>query len=178
MKHYHLLPIENLEKIQQAVFKILPAEILQATTIVRLREYDQQLYDMPVLDRALADVGLKNCIVNFQLHVTEPNITIPIHCDRGFTYSFNIPITDCKDTFVSWFSTDTEPRVVTVRDDPKGLTYSRYDSDKCTLIERVEINSPYVINTQIPHCVENKSGQTRLMLLCRVYPEVQLSYME
>lgn len=178
MKLFHLLPIQNLSDIQKAVLNLLPKELLQLTTITRLRDYHPQLYEMPSLKLALTSLGLDSSIMNFQVHVTEPQVTIPIHCDRGFVYSFNIPISNCENTFVTWFSTDSEPRVVTVRDDPNGLTYSRYDTDKCTAIERVEINSPYVLNTQVPHCVENKNNYTRIMLLCRIYPDVRLSYME
>jgi hypothetical protein len=177
MKLFTRLPVKNLTEIQQEVLNILPEELFKLTTIIRLPEYDQQILDLPCIQKILGDFGFKPYILSVQLHVTAPNITIPTHCDNGFVYSFNIPIANCDKTYVSWFDTDGEPETLRVRDDPKGLTYNRFDPSKCTLIERVEINTPYILNVQVPHNVENLNDTTRLMLLCRLHQDISLPYM-
>ena len=177
MKLFNRLPVGNLSEIQREVLNILPENLYSQTTIIRLPEYDKQILALPCIQRVLGDFGFTPYVQSIQLHVTAPNVTIPIHCDNGFTYSFNIPIANCKKTYVNWFKTDTESELVRVRDDPAGLTYNRFNSDECTLIEHLEIDSPYIINTSVPHSVENPTKNTRLMLLCRLHQDIKLPYM-
>jgi hypothetical protein len=179
MKLFTRLPVKNLTEIQREVLNVLPEELFKVTTIIRLtEEYHQQILNLPCIQQTLGDFGFKPYILSLQLHVTKPNITIPTHCDNGFTFSFNIPIANCNNTYVSWFETDTEPETLRVRDDPIGLTYNRFTPDSCNLIERVEIDSPYVLNVQVPHNVENLNNTTRLMLLCRLHQDINLPYMK
>ena len=177
MKLFNRLPISNLTEIQREVLNILPDDLFSQTTIVRLPEYDEQILALPCIQRVLGDFGFAPYVKSVQLHVTGPNVTIPIHCDVGFTYSFNIPIANCDKTYVSWFETDTQPELTRVRDNPVGLTYERFDPDNCNQIERVEINTPYLLNVRVPHRVENTHNQTRLMLLCRLHQDIKLPYM-
>jgi len=178
MRLYQRLPTKHLQRIQQDVLNILPDDLFAQTTIIRLTEYDKHLLELPSIHQLLREFEFSQYVLSIQLHVTGPQVTIPIHCDNGFIYSFNIPIANCSNTYVSWYSTSAIPETVRVRDDPAGLTYERFKPTDCALLERVEIDGPYVINTSIPHNVENLTDNTRLMLLCRLHKDIKLAYME
>lgn len=82
---------------------------------------------------------------------------IPIHKDNAheFDYSLILPILNFQDTYTCFYTSNKDPETKYL---PNGLPYDSYNESSCTLIDRVEITSPTLLNVKTPHSVMIGNG--------------------
>lgn len=119
---------------------------------------------------------IKNCLQQINITLSDisgvaiiaidAGISIPIHIDEGnYTYSLNIPISGYHNTYTKFYKTNSLP---TTAGRETGRLYAKWITEECVEIDCFESNMPYLMNTSIPHSVENKSKRTRIFLLLRI----------
>lgn len=88
-------------------------------------------------------------------------------------YSFNLPIENCDNTFVNFYTSYREPEL---RFTKEGVPYYFIDKDACELVDRIEMTQPYIINVKEIHNVSNDNPTTRITVLIRL--TAQWNYLE
>lgn len=158
--------IENLEIIQKEVFKLFPKSALVSNNLFYIPDNLSLFLGIPELKSALDTLGWTEYVHAFGFYILHKTNASTLHTDTGDrTYSFNIPILNCKDTLVQFFKTDQLPTKVTPIN---RASYYSYDSSKCELVDSFEMNSPHVINTTYVHNVVNPNILPRITLLVRL----------
>jgi len=173
MTLYKKIKIKNLKQIQQDALSIFPKERYDSTSFFFLPDSAKTFLKFKSIRTMLDSYGLtsyvEKCCVGYS--AISPKIRIPIHKDSGgFTYSFNIPLTESKKSFVNFYETAVEPKLIIADNEKndKALHYYDYNINDCTVIDKLETSSPYVLDTQVPHDVYNGSDEFRIMLLLRI----------
>lgn len=119
---------------------------------------------------------IKNCLQLLNITLTDmlgvaiiaidAGMSIPVHIDEGnYTYSLNIPISGYHNTYTKFYKTNSIP---TTAGRDTGRLYAKWMIEECEEIDCFESTMPYLMNTSIPHSVENKSKLTRIFLLLRI----------
>ena len=167
MIRYKTVDIPNLIEIQEKVLEVISSTDITSTNLFYLKDLSFELLKIKPLKNLIDEHSLMDHICDYiALNVTAPHNEIPIHIDTGkFVYSFNIPITSCKNTYVNLYDSKIESKLKQL---PNGVYYQGYDTDDCELVEQVEVTTPYFLNTNLPHNIVNNSDDTRIMLLIRL----------
>jgi hypothetical protein len=168
MTYYKLVSVDNLSKIQEDALKVFPNYVKNKNSLFYIRDSVNILLSFKSIKTLVNNFGICDYLTEgIAFNITQPKVTIPIHCDSGtYTYSLNIPLTSCKNTYVSFYDTLAEKVFTSVEN--SRVTYYRCPENESTLIKSVEINSPYILNTQIPHNVRNDSNEVRITMLIRI----------
>ena len=160
MNLYRIVDLPNFEVIRKTIHDVLSTQQLSSTDGVYPFDADIDMHAwmqrIPLLVQDLKSVGLYEGWVATSLVLTYTKI--PIHKDHAveFDYSLNLPIINTKDTYTCFYESSEPPET---RRLPSGLPYDAYDESKCTLIDKVEILQPTLLNVKVPHGVtlDNKS---------------------
>ena len=100
----------------------------------------------------------------------RPNCTNIVHIDSGDrNYSINIPIRNCANTFINFYSTTVPPEYIP-EGERNGVYYNSHykiDPTHCTLTDSIETNDAYIIDISVPHNVVNQNTSFRMNLLIR-----------
>lgn len=115
------------------------------------------MQSIPALCYGLGMLGLYNCWVASAVILTYKEI--PIHKDNAheFDYSLILPILNVQDTYTCFYTSNKDPETKYL---PNGLPYDSYMESSCTLIDRVEITVPTLLNVKTPHSVMIGNGAT------------------
>lgn len=115
------------------------------------------MQSIPSLCYGVGMLGLYNYWVASAVVLTYKEI--PIHKDNAheFDYSLILPILNVQDTYTCFYNCSKDPET---RYLPNGLPYDSYAESSCTLIDRVEITSPILLNVKTPHGVTIGEGVT------------------
>ena len=168
---YKPVNIENLQEIQQEVLKLIPENLLNKTTLTYIENSKNIFLNIPVLSDFLKSKNMHWAVGNIAINITQGHDTGNYHLDSGpFKHSLNIPIIGCENTWINFFKVDGDYKVVTVENQGKTHHFFRYTEDQCELIYEAETIQPYLLGEKTPHRVINKSDQTRIMLLIRLFP--------
>ena len=165
--------MENLEIIQKKVFKLFPKSELTKNNLFYIPNNVELFLSIPELKEELYRLELTDHIVHFGFYVLQTTSNENPHIDSGdLVYSFNIPIYNCENTFVNFYTVNSQP---VERYLPNGVSYYWVDPKQCKLSDSLEMNQPYIINVKQAHCVVNKNPSPRITLLIRLKKEVDLS---
>ncbi len=163
------IPVDNLEEIQQAVLNVIPKEDLIYPRLYYPENNKEIFLSIEPLKKLLSNLGWLNYInkAGFALNIVNPNSETAIHIDSGdFLYSFNLPITNCKNSFVNFYklrnNIDLTSRVTPFS------SYHRAEKNDCQLIKCFKLSEPFVMNTKLIHGVTNQSNDQRVTLLIRL----------
>lgn len=168
---YKPVHIDNLAEIQQEVLKLIPENLLNQTTLTYIENNKEVFLGIPSLYDFLKSKTMHWSVGNIAINITQGQDAGNYHMDSGpFKYSLNIPIVGCENTWINFFKVDGDYKVVTVENKGKTHHFYRYTEDQCELIYEAETNQPYLLGVKTPHRVVNKSDQTRIMLLIRLFP--------
>jgi hypothetical protein len=168
---YKPVYIENLTEIQQEVLKSIPENLLNQTTLTYIENSKKIFLGIPVLYDFLKSKTMHWSVGDIAVNITQAKDAGNFHVDSGpYKHSLNIPIIGGENTWINFFKVDSDYKVVTVENQGKTHHFYRYTEDQCELIYEAETSSPYLLGVKTPHRVINKSDQTRIMLLIRLYP--------
>lgn len=168
---YKPVHIENLTEIQQEVLKSIPENLLDQTTLTYIENSKNIFLAIPILQDFLKSKNMYQSVGDIAINITQGKKSGSYHMDSGpYKHSLNIPIINCENTWINFFKVDSDYEVVTVENKGKTHHFFRYTEDQCELIHEVETTQPYLLGVKTPHKVINKSDQTRIMLLLRLWP--------
>lgn len=110
----------------------------------------------------LASLGL--VMSHGEMFYTPPNTQMPIHVDDGI-YGTN----RCKINWVfgadgsvmEWWRAKDETQPLNYQTTPIGTTYILFDTIECEKIHSAEIHGPTLVNSGVPHSVNNCTNQGR-----------------
>ena len=177
MKHYAPVNIENLKKIQEKVFNLFPKDLLDKTLLFYIPNNQELFLNIPELKTELDNLGWTPHIHSFGFYIIQKTEGTTIHIDSGNrTYSFNIPILNCKNTFVNFYSSSSKPILVT-NYPLNTVTYYRVEPSHCELTDTFEMITPHVINVKKEHNVTNNNLAPRITLLVRLKDTLSLDYL-
>lgn len=108
------------------------------------------MQSIPLLVEDLKSVNLYKYWVASSLVLTYDRIVIHRDHAAEFDYSLNLPIMNTEDTYTCFYSSSVEPQT---RYLPNGLPYDAYDENTCSIIDKVELVEPTLLNVKIPHGV-------------------------
>lgn len=167
---------EYIQDIQKEVISLLPNDFMKETTlryITGFKDTNNKILGLLSIQKLLISLNLNTeHIISCSFTICKPNENIPIHVDKGpYTLSINIPILNSKKTFVHFYESKEPPNEISIT-----TPYLSFKEDSCNLLETVETDSPYIINTKIIHKVVNDTKNDRLMLLMRLNPNIEFSH--
>jgi hypothetical protein len=175
MKYYSPIHIDNLSTIQKKVFELFPKNQLDKDNLFYLPNNIELFLNIPELKIELDKLGWTEYVHAFALYLVTKTNGSTIHTDTGNrNYSFNIPIINCNNTFVNYYTTTSNPIRKTM---PNNVDYYYYDPAYCNLIDSFEMNSPHIINVLQLHNVTNYNSEPRITLLIRLKNELSLDHL-
>lgn len=175
MKYYHSVPIENLSIIQAKVFKLFPLDRINKTTLFYLPNNVELFLSIPELKEELDKLGWTEYVDSFAFYCVQKTKGSTLHTDTGDRlYSFNIPIMNCRDTQVNFYTSESEPETQL---HGEGVDYNRYNPDTCTLVDSLEMIMPHVIKVKEVHNIVNNNYGPRITLLVRLNSDLNLDHL-
>ena len=173
---YRPVQIDNLDIIQKEVMELIPSHLLDKTTLTYIENNKKIFLGIPALYEFLASKKLLFSVGSIAVNVTTGQGKGNHHVDSGpWQYSLNIPILNCENTWINFFKVDSDYKIKTVENKGQTHHFYGYTEDQCELIYEAETIEPYLLGVKTPHRVVNKSDDTRVMLLIRLYPGAPLS---
>jgi len=164
--------IENLSQIQDAILKMIDVPDYQGATLFYPSDNKKLVAEVDSLTQYLSNVDLISDILGVAVIIVNPDTRIPIHKDTGdYTYSLNIPLSGYDKTFVNFYNTDAHDNVIKVpkqEGQSSGHAYNKFELKDCDLSSSHESNTPYIMDTRVPHDVVNDTDTTRIFLLIRL----------
>ena len=166
------LHFDRLTQIQEDVVKLITLPQYQKATLFYPKGSIKYIHNNKDLYTEILKLDLINDILAVAVIVINPNSRIPVHKDDGeYTYSLNIPLSGYEDSYVNFYKTNnlgTLSSIPQQEGHSSSPVYNRYDILNCELISSHKSDQPYVMDTKIPHDVENRSNSIRLCLLIRL----------
>lgn len=107
--------------------------------------------------------------VGTEVFIIKPGKT-NAHTDSfsNWKYSLNIPV-NTRETYVNFYSTNDEPINI-------DNHYSDYNDCNLTLEQTIRADIPFILNTMIPHDVENKSSSNALIFAFRLHNNLEINF--
>jgi len=165
---YVSLDIKNLDIIQAKVLECFPESKKNMSRLFYIDNNYQRFMAIEELRKELSDLGLLEYVHSFGFYNVLPTglegTTAHIDNSPG-DYSFNIPIANCNNTFVNFYTSDNDPEL---RLTPDGTPYYFVDKSTCKLVDRLEMSKPHIINVKEIHNITNDNSTTRITLLVRL----------
>lgn len=167
MSVFYKIKINNLESIQSNTLSKIPLQDLKLMpTRLFYPEYNF-LNDSDLLCQ-LEEYGLTNYIYGIAIFVLGPNTASPIHIDGDleYTWSLNIPLTNCENTRTNFYQSNQTP---TRKKSPNSnIEYSVFSPELCSLLGSVELNDAYLMNVSVPHRIYNPNPTQRTSICIRL----------
>jgi hypothetical protein len=167
MSVFYKIKINNLESIQSNTLSKIPLQDLKLTP-TRLFYPEYNFLDDRDLLCELDEYGLTNYIYGVAIFVLGPNMASPIHIDGDldYTWSLNIPLTNCENTRTSFYQSNQTP---TRKKSPNSnIEYSVFSPELCSLLASVELNDAYLMNVSVPHRIYNPNPTQRTSICIRL----------
>lgn len=179
MQYYKTLDIPSLADIQTSVLSVLPNEHLTNDSLRYV--YDDPatstkfFLGIPVLKELIDSYKLTHHLAGICIINKSSNSTTDIHIDRGsYKLSLNIPIIGCEGTYTHFYKTNHPPELVEM-----GVNkFWRLKAAHCRKMDTLDTSKPAVLDTSVPHCVENYTSNTRIMLLIRLKGYINFDWFE
>ena len=171
MQPYRPLQIDQLEEIQYEALKRIPTDLLDKTTLTYIENNREIFSGIPALRQYLLQSKIYSHVGPIAVNITLGKDSGNHHVDNGiFQYSLNIPVMGCDNTWINFYETLSEPKVMAVKNKGETHNFLKFNPEECNLILSEETKSPYLLHVKTPHRVENRSDNIRVMLLLRLYP--------
>jgi hypothetical protein len=179
MKYYVPVPIENLKTIQEKVFELFPKrEFFKKDSLFYIPDNLNLFLNIPELKAELDKLNWTPYVFRIGFYIIAPTDGSTIHVDSNtFTYSFNIPILNCEDTYVNFYKTAKESKKEVYKRYDTYINYNKFDPADCQLVDKLEMLEPHVINVQEVHNIVNKNTGSRITLLIRLRNDLDLSHL-
>lgn len=179
MKYYSPIHLEKLKIIQTKVFDIFPkTELSSKENLFYIPDNLKLFFDISELKSELDNMNWSQYVHSFGFYVINKTYGTPIHIDSGdCLYSFNIPILNCKNTFVNFYNTDKAPTKKSYVAYNKIVDYYSFNPTDCALQDKLEMTTPYVIKVKEVHNVTNINSLPRITLLIRLKKEINLDHL-
>jgi (2Fe-2S) ferredoxin len=162
--HYKTVEIKNLKELQAAVIKQLPDVVYSTAGIVT--DYGPQIAAIPELQQVFEDANLSEHVADLHFICLPPHTELPIHNDgHRLFYSFNIPILNCENTYIAWYSSTEEPKKVVHKE---GHWYLGVPKETCTEIARAEMSQARIVDIDVLHSAINPNNTNRVLLAVRL----------
>jgi len=176
MKYYIPIQIQNLEIIQQKVLDLLPEKYLEMSDLIYLesiKEGPEKFKNISELHQVLKTLGWESHVISVGFMIAQTTVAEPkCHIDTGDSeFSFNIPILNCKNTHVDFYTSD-KPSTKKVL--PHGTTYNHFNLTDCVLVDKLEMTIPHLIKVKEIHSVTNLNSGPRVTMLLRLSPKLNL----
>jgi len=158
MKNFRHIEINNLEIITEKALKVIEDGGLPSHThLYYLDDYNflpDRFKKIPELAEEMKRLGWYDYWIGTAIVVNYQDL--PIHQDTGdFEYSLNLPIKNTKDTYTAFYEVSAPATMKVVPN--TSVTYMSFDPEISTLIEKVEIIQPTLLNVKTPHNVVLKT---------------------
>jgi hypothetical protein len=166
---YKKIEIHNLCAIQEKICTMISSE---SPTRLYFPDDQEKFLKITELTDNLLQLGYNLEHTLFGIHILNQTTKLGgiIHIDYGSqNYSLNIPIKNCANTQVNFYTTTGQPIIAPSRE-VNNLQYRPhyfYKPNECTLAETIDTNQSFLINIKKPHNVVNPNSTTRYMLLVR-----------
>lgn len=161
---YKKIQIDHLELLQKNLLPLLPEDAFRLFGV--FPQWSDYLLENEEIKQLIDQLNLHDKIDYIAVITMPPNSESPIHIDGDRPEcSLNIPLLNCKNTFMNWYSSIQPPKEVKVEDDK---TYFGADKDSCTPIASIEMNDPYYVNIKELHNGYNPNDTWRLLLSIRL----------
>jgi len=167
MNFFYKLPVDNLKEIQTSALNKIPLEeIFKKPTRLFYPKYN--FLDDENFVNALRKYNLYDYVHDIALFVMGPARSSPIHVDgeNDYTWSFNIPLKDCKNTKTNFFISNSTP--IKTKSPNSNIVYETYDELTCQLADSLELVEPYIMNVSKPHNIVNPNYSQRISLCVRI----------
>ena len=159
---YNTVHLPNFEIVRNTIRDVLTSQQLSNTDGVYPFDADIDMHSWmqrisPLVDD-LKSVGLYERWVASSLVLTYTRILIHRDHAAEFDYSLNLPIINTENTYTCFYKTDYPPETRIL---PNGIPYDAYDESKCTLVDKIELLRPTLLNVKVPHGVTLGEGVSR-----------------
>lgn len=168
MKNYYPVNFDNLDTIQQQVLSFLPENCRYKKNLFYIDDNVNKFLSIRQLKDNIDKLGILNYIssIGFYVIPTTNELGTMVHIDHSKgTYSLNLPIMGCNNTWVKFYDSDVEP---ILKYNNAGVPYYHCDRNTCKEIDKFEMLMPYVIDVKKIHNVVNTNKETRITLLIRL----------
>ena len=154
MKNFRYIDIDNLDLIIEKCYEVIEkGKIPNHTHLYYLDDYNffpDRFKKVDVLSEAMKKMGWYDYWIGTAIVVNYQDL--PIHQDTGdFEWSLNLPIRNTKDTYTAFYDVSAPATMKVVPN--TSVTYMSFDPEISTLIEKVEIIRPTLLNVKTPHNV-------------------------
>jgi len=169
---YLPVPTENLETIQDEIYSLFPRHLMRENVLHYVNPND--FLEKPNLKSYLEKTECIDYVESMGFLVLQKFAYHSIHIDamKSAQYSLNIPIKNCKNTYINFYQ-NNGPIIEQLT--PNGLKFYKYDHDQCVLIDRAEMSVPHIISLTEPHNVSNGNNTVRITLLIRLNNEFDMA---
>jgi len=169
MFYYKPIDIPDFEIIRQKVYDLFPKNF-NRTNLFYPENNLEPFLEIKELTSFLENSNLLRQVYMFAFNVVTYGYPEIIHVDTGeFNYSLNLPILNCENTFIKFYETSIEPRIVNyITSTKSSATYLGFYKKDCQLVKSLEMTKPHIINVKIPHGIANPNKATRITLLIRL----------
>lgn len=167
MSAFYKIKINNLESIQLNVLSKIPPQDLKLKP-TRLFYPGYNFLDDQDLLFALDQYGLTDYVHDIAIFVLGPNDVSPIHVDGDhiYTWSLNIPLTNCENTRTNFYQSNQTP--IRKKSPNSNIEYSVFDPKSCTLLDSLQLNDAYIMNVSVPHRIYNPNSTQRTSICIRL----------
>ena len=159
-RYYKKINIDKLDVIQEKVIALVTDDLPWKSQFSK--DLTEKFLTIPELRDNLTKLGYDLADIVLGINLSKAGNVI--HLDWGqHDYSLNIPILNCKNSYVNFYTSTVEPV-------PAATTTNRYYSFKqenCSLVDRIHVDEPYILNIKEPHNVDSANNNKRIMLLVR-----------
>lgn len=168
---YLPVPTENLETIQDEIYSLFPRHLIRENVLHYVNPND--FLEKPNLKSYLEKTECIDYVESMGFLVLQKFAHHSIHIDavKSAQCSLNIPIKNCKNTYINFYQ-NNGPIIEQLT--PNGLKFYKYDRTQCVLIDRAEMSVPHIISLTEPHNVSNGNNTVRITLLIRLNNEFDM----
>lgn len=155
--YFKTLQIPYLKNIQDEVLKIIPPEAF--STEGSLHSYSTKFRSLPSIAKLLVQNKIHKFVIDITLVCLPPHRELGIHTD-GDLRGLNIPILNCENTYIIWYTALQESRRVSQED----RYFFGIDKNHCVERCRTEMNQAKFVDLQPLHGAINPNDTYRLLL--------------
>lgn len=171
MPPYKFVDIPNFDKIQQDLVAMVPSFFKEVSTHAVVVNVEDIKLHCPLLIDFFEKNNLVWDIARFFMiaPMTEIRIHIDGNSENPKFLALNLPVMGYKNTNMNWWDQVELCGVESTEKYGKNIGY--YDSDNKVMTHTVELNSPALVQIDIPHNVNNPHDCARVVLSVRFKPE-------
>lgn len=179
MKYYKHIHFDNLNFIQRKVLDKFPkSEINNSANIFYIPNNVEIFLGIDELKLNLERINWLSHVHSFAFCITNTKKVTSPHIDTGISlYSLNIPILNCKNTYVNFYKTNSEAVKKSYISHDKVIDFYSYNLSDCILQDKLEMTEPHVIKVKEVHNIVNYNNKPRITLLIRLKPDLHLDHL-